>query len=61
MKKDTRVHDREKYPSSPMWALRISLEEREIFKQAARADGLAMATWMKRLARARVQEQKEES
>ena len=60
MKKEQREHDKEKYPSNRPWAMRISIEERERFKQAAKNDGYAMATWLKRLARARIKAQEVE-
>lgn len=43
--------------SHPPVCVRVSLEEKEQFKRAAEADGKALGTWLRWLARQRIKQQ----
>jgi len=47
-------------PSHPVVSIRMSPDEKAVFKVAAQKDGKRLATWLKWLGRQRVAEQQEE-
>lgn len=50
----------DKIPSNPIVPVRMSADEKALFKNAATKDGKALGTWLKWLAQTRIEQQKSE-